>query len=261
MIDVFQLTDRFQFSSPSRDPRGWWRGRPLTRRRMIAEEQRWRKAHDIPRPRTLPSLWRHLHALAKPRKTAMTFISASAIADIYRQLRKGLEDAKNEPGAADFYYGEMEMRRLAARKPTGVEGRGGMPAWIERRLLDAYWAISGYGLRASRSITVLIAIILIAAGLFTQLQFAARTAPPARIQTVSTTTGAVTYTPDVTPKAPDLSTTLVYSARESISLLQEHTTSPIETHGLGTLVDFALRLLGPLLLAFAILALRGRTKR
>jgi len=27
------------------------------------------------------------------------------------ELRKGLEDAKNEPGAADFYYGEMEMRR------------------------------------------------------------------------------------------------------------------------------------------------------
>ncbi len=30
---------------------------------------------------------------------------------MYRQLRKAVEGAKNEPGAADFYYGEMEMRR------------------------------------------------------------------------------------------------------------------------------------------------------
>jgi Luciferase-like monooxygenase len=33
------------------------------------------------------------------------------IATIYRALRKGREDNKDEPGAADFYYGEMEMRR------------------------------------------------------------------------------------------------------------------------------------------------------
>ena len=35
------------------------------------------------------------------------------IAGLYRELRKGREDAKDEPGAADFYYGEMEMRRRA----------------------------------------------------------------------------------------------------------------------------------------------------
>jgi hypothetical protein len=32
------------------------------------------------------------------------------IAGLYRALRKGREDARDEPGAADFYYGEMEMR-------------------------------------------------------------------------------------------------------------------------------------------------------
>ena len=56
------------------------------------------------------------------------------IAGLYRALRKGHEDAKDEPGAADFYYGEMEMRRLA-RRPVhtvrwyssrrGVAGAGG----------------------------------------------------------------------------------------------------------------------------------------
>jgi hypothetical protein len=35
------------------------------------------------------------------------------IAGLYRALRKGREDVKDEPGAADFYYGEMEMRRHA----------------------------------------------------------------------------------------------------------------------------------------------------
>ena len=39
------------------------------------------------------------------------------IAGLYRALRKGREEAKDEPGAADYYYGEMEMRR--ARPSSG----------------------------------------------------------------------------------------------------------------------------------------------
>jgi hypothetical protein len=35
---------------------------------------------------------------------------------LYRALRKGREDTKDEPEAADFYYGEVEMRRLARRR-------------------------------------------------------------------------------------------------------------------------------------------------
>jgi hypothetical protein len=31
-------------------------------------------------------------------------------------LRKSREDSKDEPGGADFYFGEMEMRRIAARR-------------------------------------------------------------------------------------------------------------------------------------------------
>ena len=38
-------------------------------------------------------------------------LSPGAVAVLYRALRKSREDAKDEPGAADFYYGEMEMRR------------------------------------------------------------------------------------------------------------------------------------------------------
>ncbi|WP_308407820.1 hypothetical protein [Streptomyces somaliensis] len=39
------------------------------------------------------------------------------MAALYRQLRKSLEDGKNEPDAADFYYGECEMRRHDPGRP------------------------------------------------------------------------------------------------------------------------------------------------
>ena len=74
---------------------------------------------------------------------------------LYRSLRKSEEDAKNEPGAADFYYGEMEMRR-------NVEG----VSWVERLILRLYWAVSGYALRAWRSIATLAAVVLLAAVAF-----------------------------------------------------------------------------------------------
>lgn len=45
----------------------------------------------------------------------------------YRALRKAQEDSKNEPGAADFYYGEMELRRLDPQTP-----------WAERVVLWPY---------------------------------------------------------------------------------------------------------------------------
>jgi hypothetical protein len=65
----------------------------------------------------------------------------AAVAALYRQVRESLEDGKNEPGAADFYYGECEMRRHDTTRPLG-----------ERALLTAYWALSGYGLCAARAV-------------------------------------------------------------------------------------------------------------
>jgi len=57
----------------------------MVRRRIVAEELRWRQSHT-----------------GRCDKTAdHGFVPALEIAGIYRDLRKGLEDAKNEPGAAD----------------------------------------------------------------------------------------------------------------------------------------------------------------
>jgi hypothetical protein len=56
----------------------------------------------------------------------------------------------------------MEMRRLGPRRQYdtrhGFEGL--RPSRTERRLLYAYWAVSGYGLRAWRALTALTVLLL-----------------------------------------------------------------------------------------------------
>ena len=105
------------------------------KRRAIAEEHAWRS--------------RSPDALT-PRR----------IAGIYRSLRKGLEERKNEPGAADFYFGEMEMRRHDRDTSAG-----------ERVLLWLYWALSGYALRASRALAAFLVVVLVAAVAFAGFGF------------------------------------------------------------------------------------------
>jgi hypothetical protein len=73
------------------------------------------------------------------------------VASCYRQLRKGREAAKDEPGSADFYYGEMEMRRLEASRTRAFE-------WV---LLSLYWLVSGYSLRAWRALIALLVVVLL----------------------------------------------------------------------------------------------------
>ena len=72
------------------------------RRQVIAEEVAWRAA------RTRPGRWSAPEWLDMDEPEVL---SPGAVAVLYRALRKSREDAKDEPGAADFYYGEMEMRR------------------------------------------------------------------------------------------------------------------------------------------------------
>nr|WP_019055429.1 hypothetical protein [Streptomyces prunicolor] len=49
------------------------------------------------------------------------------------------------------YYGEMEMRRQDLKRPRA-----------ERVLLSLYWAVSGYGLRASRALVWLLGAMVAA---------------------------------------------------------------------------------------------------
>ena len=113
--------------------RGVWPVR-WTPRRALAEEHHWRATRQVGADGWIPA------------PSGQEVLVPAALAPVYRQLRKSFEDGKHEPGAADFYYGEMEMRRRADDIPSG-----------ERRLLTLYWALSGYGLRASRALTWLLA--------------------------------------------------------------------------------------------------------
>ncbi|MFJ2080590.1 pentapeptide repeat-containing protein, partial [Streptomyces anulatus] len=125
----------------------WRRWPPVrfTERRVLAEEHHWRASQ----PGAVQG-W-NVAVLGAGRAGPLQ------LAPVYRALRKAFEDGKHEPGAADFYYGEMEMRRHADDIPRG-----------ERRLLTGYWALSGYSLRASRALAwlgagMLLTIVLLMA--------------------------------------------------------------------------------------------------
>ena len=165
----------------------------------------------------------------------------------YRALRKGLEDIKNEPGAADFYYGEMEMRR---RKEP--------PHSVERALLFVYWLASGYGLRASRALTTLLLVLALATVGFVTVGFAPSVTTI--YQQVTVPGGGTRYEPQVIRGAtPGWAEAATYSAQSTTSLLRAPTTEPLTES--GRVIEILLRLLGPLLFGLAIFAVRGRVKR
>ncbi|WP_340687340.1 pentapeptide repeat-containing protein [Amycolatopsis coloradensis] len=167
-------------------------------RQVLAEERAWRSRRDAP---------------VGPRR----------IADLYRQLRKAQEDSKNEPGAADFYYGEMEMRRHSPATP-----------WSERVILHLYWLVSGYGLRALRALATLAVLIAV----------------------VSTSIWLGGF--KTTPAFGD---TLVYVAQSTVSLETKLASLPKDLTPLGEVLRLVTRVFGPLLLGLTLLAVRNRVKR
>jgi uncharacterized protein YjbI with pentapeptide repeats len=228
-------------------PDGWRfsRRRPFlatwTSRGAIAEEHLWRSLNGLGVRKegwlTLPSLGTRLEQIPQ----------ADNIQRIYRDLRKGREDRKDEPGAADFYYGEMEMRRHATTR------------WIERRILDLYWLISGYALRAWRALVTLI-ILLVAASLIFMTQGFDRNGGTMLRAAQVQSNGRVVYTKYALPSPPhDFGTALRYSIESATSLLRAP--QPRRLTAIGQATEVLLRLLGPGLLGLAILSLRGRVKR
>ncbi len=203
-------------------PQGWrW-----TTRQTIAEEHHWR-AHT----------WRagsgevgagngtwYPSAVQPPASLEVEPLGPAQIAELYRALRKGREDAKDEPGAADFYYGEMEMRR---HDPN--------TSYAERLVLLGYWLLSGYALRASRALAWLLGVLTLAAVLLAAVGLAQPAADwsfPARLGTAAMATleGATFRT----------SEQLTYT---------------------GRLIQILLRFAAPVLFGLALLSIRGRVKR
>lgn len=153
-------------------PSGGWR----TSRELIAEERLWRCRAAKPSGKRIHAWHRWL---ADSRRADWSRISyqriegdlsdvtprAVEVWSIYRSLRKGREDNGDSPGAADFYYGEMEMRKAHAREEVLLhfsqhELGASIAASVEYGILFLYWLLSGYSLRAWRAIAALVILTL-----------------------------------------------------------------------------------------------------
>ena len=203
-------------TSFARAPESMQRLRPDSGRRTLAQEYKWRvlKGHIGWRASRIP-------VGRFSQDGDVVDAGPATLAGQYRALRKGREEAKDEPAALDFYYGEMEMRRHAA--PWG---------WV-RLVLTGYWVLSGYGLRALRSLIAFVALLLLGAGLLNWWGFKAD---------------------------HDFAYAITASAESTTSLFRP-TSQPYDFTGSGDAAQIVLRTLGPALLALAALALRAHVKR
>lgn len=221
-----------------------------TQRLVLAEEHLWRAKYDRRPEGWFPPECRRLEDRAPvhqpdTRRTQGARTEAAHIQSVYRDLRKGREDAKDEPGAADFYFGEMEMRRVAAAPHTA-----------ERAVLTLYWAVSGYGLRATRALAALFLVLLLGVVGVYAVGFAPSTKQ--EIRPVPGREGTYVLVTVEGPK-PGLKAAFEFTIEAATSLVRSPTPRPLTVA--GRMIELILRLIGPLLLGLAVLSLRGRVKR
>ncbi|MFJ8787347.1 pentapeptide repeat-containing protein [Streptomyces sp. NPDC102476] len=225
-----------------------------SQRRTVAEEHYWRaqNANQAHNPDgAAMRLWRtgpdHPDAADTPDPDDVTAV--------YRQLRKAFEDSKNEPGAADFYYGEMEMRRHDRDNTSRCE----------RGLLHSYWLLSGFGLRASRAFGWLVVAMAITILLLMGLGLPQHSPKQEASGVVPAGGGRVTFTIDKDdPQNPtsDRFTSKRFEQALNVTLNSVvFRSSGADLTTAGTYIEMTSRLFEPVLLALALLAVRGRIKR
>jgi uncharacterized protein YjbI with pentapeptide repeats len=207
--------------------------RRWTKRDTIYEERQWRLTTRKREDWAAESTTHDQTQTSAPeigRTAAGTRLRADPeeLAKVYRALRKGREDEKDTPGAADFYYGEMEMRRNGAR----------VFSW-EHFVLWLYWLVSGYGLRASRALTFLAITVAGGAALLAVVGFR----------------HGETYDP---PYDSSYWWALLLAMESAISLSRA---PQVKLTSYGEIVQIGLMILGPLFVGLALLSLRGRIKR
>lgn len=248
-LDQLRLEGRCEFSMPPPGSRHRVLPFTWTRRQVIMEERCWRALKPASGfPKGLLPDW------GPPLLESHEIPNLSSLASTYRQLRKAREDSKDEPGAADFYYGEMEMRRHSRRWSEA-----------ERWLLQAYWLLSGYGLRASRALVWLAVSMLTT--ILLMMGFGLPQESPQQQATgrVPSDGGKVTFTIEkedpanptrerFTGKRFDKALSVTLNSVVFRSSGQDLTTA-------GGYIEMASRFAEPVLLGLAALAIRGRVKR
>ncbi|MFF0205848.1 pentapeptide repeat-containing protein [Streptomyces sp. NPDC005017] len=222
----------------------WRRGLPLrfTQRRTLAEEHHWRASQP---------------GAVRGWNTAVLGAGHAGplqLAPVYRALRKAFEDGKHEPGAADFYYGEMEMRRHADDIPRS-----------ERGLLTMHWALSGYGLRASRALAWLGAAMLCT--IVTLMAVGLPSHPPKQTATGTVPSHGGRVTLEIDKDDPRNPTGNPFSGERFEKALNITLNSVVfrstgqDLTTAGTYIEMTARLTEPVLLGLAILGIRNRLKR
>ena len=243
-------------------PDGWkagWAWPPVwrwTRRQTLAEEHQWRAEETRKRSGWYPQ---DCQPPSRPAERAepVAVVSPERLAVLYRQLRKAQEDTKNEPGAADLYYGEMEMRRKARST-----------RWPERWVLRVYWAMAGYALRATRALATLLGLLLLATALLALYGLPADNPRPAGLLRSDRSILEWELVPQ--PPSTELPRTalrerltaerLERAARASLNAAVFRSAGQQLTVP-GQYTEMAVRFLGPVLLGLALLSIRNRVKR
>jgi hypothetical protein len=198
------------------------RERLLIDRETIAEEHAWRGWSD---PVVREPAW-------LGDRDGSELLASGQVAALYRALRKAREDHKDQAGAGDLYYGEMEMRRHSKQNGSAGEiprGRG------DAAILWVYWLLSGYGLRPARALLALAITLLVGAAVLSWCGF---------------------HDPLGHPRGYGRS--LLFATESALSVLRP---PEISLSAGGEIIQISLRLLGPLLFGLALLAVRARVKR
>jgi uncharacterized protein YjbI with pentapeptide repeats len=233
--------------------------RPGRGRQVLADEPKFR-------PRWKPKMkvvdWPFAKSPLDEREPAD--LSSSEIAALYRSLRKAREDAKDEPGAADFYFGEMEMR-LEATTSRKVEH------WI----IWIYRLVSGYGLRATRALAALVLLLALSSILFyakgfsgpagfnmdaSQSAGSSSSEPTSGGQKLFSSSRLVRFAHSLLPIWEGVSRkdSWLFSVEAALNISAQTETKLTPA---GRFYRAILRVFGPLLIGLAALSVRGRIKR
>lgn len=242
-LDQLRLEGAWNFRQ---SPRGWCNVPPFhhTRRQVIEEERRRRSNSG-----RMSSI--RLWGSAPIDRSTPRY---DTLAIIYRQLRKSREDTKDEPGAADFYYGEMEMRRLSRKWSTS-----------ERWLLQLYWLLSGYGLRASRALGWLALAMLTTVILMMGFGLPQDSPKQNAVGTVPPSGGKATF--EIDKEDPQNPTGKRFTSERFGKSLKVTLNSVVfrssgqDLTNTGDYIEMVSRFSEPVLLGLAALAIRGRVKR
>jgi len=231
-IDALRIESGVAFE---RAPRG-----PRTHREVIAEE------HALRGKQRPKSGW-YGDSCKPGRKIEAPAVDRIELARIYRGLRKAREDMRDAPGAADFYYGEMEMRRQQAREELANPSSLGAFTLSAGSylLLELYRLLGGYGVRPGRPLAVFAALALLAAGWIDHGDL---------IHHI----GALPSDKTSEPVSASFEQCLVFVFRSA--LLLPNSAAVVPSIG-AEWIQIAARVLGPLLLGLFAFGLRARVHR